>query len=103
MAVVLEDGQNLYDIFVDGSFVGVLNTTGHDGKQQFNLAQGLSEGIHSIRLRKRTEAFFGVVRFYGFVQQNGQLIYSQERYALIPYSSSVGISFFVRTPHLLFV
>ncbi len=101
MAVVLEDGQNLYDIFVDGSFVGVLNTTGHDGKQQFSLAQGLSEGIHSIRLRKRTEAFFGVVRFYGFVQQNGQLIYSQ-RYAHIPYSSLLA-SLSPNLPHLLFV
>ncbi|ELR21706.1 GDSLlike lipase/acylhydrolase domain containing protein [Acanthamoeba castellanii str. Neff] len=62
---LLDSNGNVFEVFVDGVSVGLINTT--SGVRQYTVASGLSTGVtHSVVLRKRTEALFGVVTFHGF-------------------------------------
>lgn len=63
LAVYLEDGQNLYNVYIDGR-PSILQT--QPGIQRYILAEGLSKGTHSVRLTKRTETFYGTPQFLGF-------------------------------------
>lgn len=71
IAVLLEDGLNLYNVTIDGQR-SVLQT--RPGVQRYQLAQGLSAGEHTLRLTKRTETFYGTPQFLGFeLAAGGQL------------------------------
>ncbi len=71
IAVLLVDGQNLYNVLVDGR-TSVLQT--RTGVQRYVLAEGLSGGQHTLRLTKRTETFYGTPQFLGFeLADGGQL------------------------------
>ncbi|HYH96606.1 SGNH/GDSL hydrolase family protein [Hyalangium sp.] len=63
-AVLLEDGNNDYNVSVDGQPSTVLRTT---GEKVYLLAQGLAEGRHTVRLTRRTEPGWGEAVFRGFL------------------------------------
>jgi lysophospholipase L1-like esterase len=68
-AVWLEDGNNHYDVSVDGQPPFVLRTT---SEQRYVLAQGLPEGRHTVRLTRRTESGWGQAVFRGFLLAPGR-------------------------------
>ena len=60
------DNQNGYDIFLDGTLIGILNTT--TAKSTYPVVSGLDRSkYHKVTLLKRTEALFGVATFGGFL------------------------------------
>jgi lysophospholipase L1-like esterase len=63
---------NMYDVSVDGGAPTVLATK--FGVSTYTLAQGLSDGEHTIFVRKRTEALVGEATFQGFTVQGGALV-----------------------------
>ena len=69
LAVFLEDGQNSYNVTIDGQ-KSVLHT--QPGQQRYVVAQGLADGKHSFRMTKRTETFFGTPVFLGFELDAGR-------------------------------
>jgi len=69
LTVLINDNGNEYDIWIDGTLVYIMNTTGIGS---YKVASGLSAGNHQFLIVKRTEAFFGIVTFNGIVLDNGQ-------------------------------
>jgi len=71
IAAVIDDnqGQNYYNIILDGVLIDTLHVT--NGKKTYEFAQGLEDTIHEIELFKRTELTFGKTIFYGFVIDDG--------------------------------
>ncbi|MDY7225892.1 SGNH/GDSL hydrolase family protein [Hyalangium rubrum] len=59
----LEDGNNDYNVYVDGQPRGVLRTS---SERLYKLVEGLPEGQHTVRLTRRTESGFGQAAFRGF-------------------------------------
>ena len=68
LAVLIEDGQNSYNITLDGQ-ESVLHT--QPGITRYVVAEGLSSGQHSLRMTKRTETYFGTPQFLGFELERG--------------------------------
>jgi lysophospholipase L1-like esterase len=69
LAVLLQDGKNLYNVYVDGQPT-ILVT--HPGQERYVLAEGLRDGEHRVRLTKRTETFYGTPVFLGFELDAGR-------------------------------
>lgn len=65
-----EKGKNLLQIIVDGGSPTVLALG--KGPAQYTLASGLAEGTHRVEVVKRTEGYFGAVRFLGFQLDAGR-------------------------------
>ena len=63
LTVFLEDGQNLYNVYIDGRH-SVLDT--YPDRVRYLLAEDLPDGEHSFRMTKRTETFYGTPVFLGF-------------------------------------
>lgn len=59
-----QNGENYYNVRVDGNQVAVLHLA--RGKQEYVLAEGLEEGEHVVELHKRNDWDYGWTRFYGF-------------------------------------
>ncbi|WP_225408262.1 SGNH/GDSL hydrolase family protein [Stigmatella hybrida] len=70
-AVHLVDGNNNYNVSVDGQPPTVLRTSARD---TYVLAQGLQEGRHTVRLTRRTESGFGPGTFHGFLLDKGRTL-----------------------------
>ncbi|MDC0710976.1 SGNH/GDSL hydrolase family protein [Stigmatella sp. ncwal1] len=70
-AVHLVDGNNNYNVSVDGKPSSVLRTSERD---IYVLAQGLAEGRHTVRLTRRTESGFGPGTFHGFLLDPGRAL-----------------------------
>jgi lysophospholipase L1-like esterase len=68
-AVLLSDGNNDYNLYVDGKPSGVLSTT---SESRYEVARGLPEGRHTVRLTRRTESGFGEAVFKGFILDKGR-------------------------------
>jgi hypothetical protein len=66
--ILLKDGGNNYDIYVDGKLQQVLTTK--SGVEDYPL-QGFSPGEHYLRIIKRTEASWGIAFFKGFRLEKG--------------------------------
>lgn len=60
-----DTGQEWLEVTVDDTALPPIHLTG--GTQTVTLATGLAAGEHDVVVAKRTEAFFGTVRFDGFV------------------------------------
>ncbi|MGC4079567.1 MAG: hypothetical protein QM702_21500 [Rubrivivax sp.] len=60
-------GPTFVDVVVDGKAI----TTSLSGTQTVEIAKGLSPGLHTIEIVKRTESLFGTVRFEGFTFTGG--------------------------------
>jgi lysophospholipase L1-like esterase len=69
LAILLQDGQNSYNVTVDGQ-ESVLHT--RPGENRYVVAEGLSDGRHTFRMIKRTETFFGTPVFLGFELDAGR-------------------------------
>jgi lysophospholipase L1-like esterase len=69
IAIRLEDGNNDYNVSVDGQPATVLRTT---AETVYALAQGLPEGRHTVRLTRRTEPGWGEAVFQGFLLEPGR-------------------------------
>ena len=61
--VLLVDGQNDYNVYIDDEPVMVLQTT---EDTLYTVAQGLKNSIHTVRITRRTEAKQGIATFLGF-------------------------------------
>ena len=59
-----ENGTNFFNVIIDNDSVYTLNLD--KGKKEYQLAENLSEGKHTIQLFKRTEWTKGKTSFYGF-------------------------------------
>ncbi|WP_224242181.1 SGNH/GDSL hydrolase family protein [Hyalangium gracile] len=68
-AVLLEDGNNDYNVSVDGQPSTVLRTT---SEQVYVLARKLPAGRHTVRLTRRTESEWGQAVFHGFLLDPGR-------------------------------
>jgi len=67
VGILLDDGTNDYDAFIDGKLQKVIVT---DGAKQYTVG-GLGPGPHTLLLIKRTEATFGIATFKGLLLQKG--------------------------------
>jgi len=65
----LKDGNNDYNIFIDGRLHKIIRTT---TDTIYVLANGLSNKVHSLLITKRTEALFGAATFEGFILDGGK-------------------------------
>jgi lysophospholipase L1-like esterase len=64
-----DDGQNFFEVSIDGAAPTLLATTG--GQDTYSLATGLADGEHEVVLFRRTESFQGIVHFHAFNPQGG--------------------------------
>ncbi|HPI02597.1 MAG TPA: SGNH/GDSL hydrolase family protein [Candidatus Goldiibacteriota bacterium] len=64
-AVLLDDGTNHYNVFVDGARMPVLVT--QPKVKKYIVAKNLSRGPHSVIITKRTETYDGTGIFKGFI------------------------------------
>ena len=69
LAVLLQDGQNSYNVTIDGQ-ESVLHT--RPGENRYAVAEDLSDGRHTFRMTKRTETFYGTPAFLGFELDAGR-------------------------------
>lgn len=66
-----ENGQNYYNVVVDGKVAKVLHLD--KGKKEYELISGLAKGPHRLQFFKRTEYDWGRTWFYG-LNINGKLL-----------------------------
>jgi len=66
-----EQGENRWEVVVDGSPKQVLAPAKKTDTYTIDLGEGAE---HDVRLVKRTEAFVGTTKFLGFAAPGGQLI-----------------------------
>lgn len=69
IALRLKDGNNTYNIFIDGRFSHVLTTNYTDSV--YTVAKNLKDSRHVIKVTKRTEGYFGIAQFSGFILDPG--------------------------------
>lgn len=65
----ITDGNNDYNIFIDGKPEGVLVTM--PGIKEYTLADKLSAGVHELALSRRTEGYQGMAVFEGLLLDKG--------------------------------
>jgi len=65
----LKDGNNDYDIFIDGKLKRVIRT---NSDTIYVLATELENRIHSLLISKRTESKFGTAIFEGLILDGGK-------------------------------
>lgn len=68
-SIKLKDGNNDYNIFIDGRLHKIIRTT---ADTIYVLANGLEKKTHTLLITKRTEALFGVGTFEGFILDGGK-------------------------------
>lgn len=68
-SIKLKDGNNDYNIFIDGKLHKILRT---NSDSIYVLASGLSNKAHTLLITKRTEALFGIAAFEGFILDGGK-------------------------------
>ncbi|HVR21255.1 MAG TPA: SGNH/GDSL hydrolase family protein [Polyangiaceae bacterium] len=65
VSVTLTDGgDNFYDAVIDGGMPRVINA--ESGMRTYEIATGLADGPHEVRVTRRTEAFFNPSTFVSF-------------------------------------
>jgi hypothetical protein len=75
-SIKLKDGNNDYNIFIDGRLHKIIRTT---ADTIYVLANGLEKKTHTLLITKRTEALLGVGTFEGFILDGGKdLVKSNE-------------------------
>jgi hypothetical protein len=68
-SVKLTDGNNDYNIFIDGKLHKIVRT---NSDSIHVLASGLPNKDHTLLITKRTEALFGLATFEGFILDGGK-------------------------------
>jgi len=79
--IVLKDGGNDYNYFIDNKFQGVIITTKE--VELYENVVGLPDTKHSLLITKRTEGSFGIGTFKGIFLEKGK--------KLFPVPSSFGL------------
>lgn len=64
-----DTGNNYAVVFVDGQMRNKIRLNAKDG--YYSLAEGLSEGAHTVEIVRATECDVGLTRFHGFVLPEG--------------------------------
>ena len=72
ISIRLTDGNNDYNVFIDGKLKTILRT---DSSVVYNISNSLSPGKHIITISKRTEAKFGVASFQGFILEEDKTLH----------------------------
>ena len=70
--VRFKDGNNDYNIFINGKLHKVLRTT---SDTIYTIAEKLKKKRHSLLITKRTEGIFGVASFEGLILNPGERLY----------------------------
>lgn len=65
----LKDGNNDYDIYIDGKLHKILRT---NSDTIYVLATKLENRVHSLLISKRTESKFGIAAFEGLILDGGK-------------------------------
>jgi hypothetical protein len=68
-SIKLKDGNNDYNVFIDGKLHKIFQTT---ADTIYVIANGLTDKVHSLLITKRTEALFGIAAFEGFILDGGK-------------------------------
>lgn len=69
--VLADTGKDDYfNVVIDGQAPQVIQTA--KGTKTFQVARNLAEGVHTVRLSKRTEALCGTATFKGFMLEAGR-------------------------------
>jgi len=68
--IALEDGNNDYNVFIDGELFTVISTK--RTILQYENVSGLKNGTHTLLLTKRTEGYFGIGEFKGLYLEKGK-------------------------------
>jgi lysophospholipase L1-like esterase len=68
-SIKLKDGNNDYNIFIDGRLHKIIRTT---SDTIYVLANKLSNKVHTLLITKRTEALFGIATLEGFILDGGK-------------------------------
>lgn len=68
-SIKLKDGNNDYNIFIDGRIHKIIRTT---SDSVYVLANGLQDKVHTLLITKRTESLFGIAEFGGFILDGGK-------------------------------
>ena len=72
-------GTNTFVVVIDGGKPSTVATT--SATDTYPLATGLSSGMHTVLLTRRTESFAGVVQYLGFTVTGGALVPSPEPFS----------------------
>jgi len=75
-SVKLKDGNNDYNIFIDGKLHKIIQTA---SDTIYVLANGLQNRVHTLLITKRTEALFGTAVFEGFILDGGKELVKPDR------------------------
>jgi lysophospholipase L1-like esterase len=67
-----DEGTNYFAVVIDGGAPSVIATQA--GQTTYELAAGLGDGAHDVWIQKRTESFFGAVRFLGLTPAAGRAL-----------------------------
>lgn len=73
-ARIKDEGNNLFQVVIDGETKKVLRTDKAKGEHVYQLADGLPDAVHEVSLHRRTEAKVGEAVFYGFEPKGGTLL-----------------------------
>jgi len=68
-SIKLKDGNNYYNVFLDGRFHKIIKTT---SDTIYVVANGLPNKVHTLLITKRTEALFGIATFEGLILDGGK-------------------------------
>lgn len=68
-SIKLKDGNNDYNVFIDGRLHKIIRTT---ADTIYVIANGLKNKTHNLLITKRTEALFGQAAFEGFILDGGK-------------------------------
>jgi len=68
-SIKLKDGNNDYNVFLDGRFHKIIRTT---SDTIYVVANGLPNKVHTLLITKRTEALFGIATFEGLILDGGK-------------------------------
>ncbi|MCW8804713.1 MAG: hypothetical protein OQK57_09960, partial [Ignavibacteriaceae bacterium] len=103
-AIKLKDGNNDYNIFIDGDLTKVLRTS---SDTIYTIAQGLKDSLHSLQITKRTEGANGIASFEGFILNPGNSLYpvveiKERKIEFIGNSFVAGLGSEGKTPDCLF-
>jgi len=77
--VINEDGEDRYEVVLDGAPQGVLAV--RDGRHTYSLAYNLPSSNHTVTLAKRTEASFGRTQFVEVQLASGDRLENAPRLA----------------------
>ena len=75
-SIKLKDGNNDYNIFIDGRLHKIIRT---NADTIYVIANGLQNKVHTLLIAKRTEGLFGSARFEGLILDGGKELVNPDR------------------------